>query len=58
VSALFAEPQYPQKTALVVAQETSVNLYTLDPVVTGPFEKDAYMTIMLENLEVLKKALK
>lgn len=58
VVALFAEPQYPGKTAEVIAKETHVPVYTLDPAVTGPDQRDAYLTIMKKNLATLKKALK
>ncbi|MEQ8188796.1 MAG: metal ABC transporter substrate-binding protein [Candidatus Eremiobacterota bacterium] len=58
VKALFAEPQYPKNSADVISKETGVNLYTLDPAVTGPFERDAYINIMNSNLKILQKALK
>jgi zinc transport system substrate-binding protein len=58
VIALFAEPQYPAKAADVIAQETGAKVYTLDPVVTGPMEPDAYIRIMERNLEELQKALR
>jgi len=57
VKALFAEPQYPAKSAQSIAQETGAKVYTLDPAVTGPMEKDAYINIMVSNLKVLKEAL-
>jgi len=57
VKALFAEPQYSADAAQTIAQETGATLYTLDPAVTGPMEKDAYIEIMDENLIVLKEAL-
>ena len=60
VKALFAEPQYPAKTAEVIARETGARVYTLDPVVTGdatPDAMDAYLIAMRKNMEVLKEAL-
>jgi len=61
VNALFAEPQYPEKCAKVIERETGVPVSILDPVVTGPREpanaRDAYLTAMRKNLDVLKKAL-
>ncbi|MFH0878268.1 MAG: zinc ABC transporter substrate-binding protein [Lentisphaerota bacterium] len=58
VTALFAEPQYPSKAADAIARETGARIYTLDPVVTGPMEKDAYLRIMESNLTELQRALK
>lgn len=59
VKALFAEPQYPSKSAETIARETGATLYVLDPVVTGPMnDPDAYLSIMDKNLAVLKAALK
>lgn len=57
ISAIFAEPQYPVKAAATIARETGVQLYTLDPIVTGPLCADAYIDIMTRNLHELKKAL-
>ena len=58
VKALFAEPQYSTKAADTIAKETGATIYTLDPVVTGPMEADAYINIMDSNLKTLKEALK
>lgn len=60
VKALFAEPQYPVKSAEVIAKETGAKIYTLNPAVTGEAKRDAYddyINIMKKNLEVLKEAL-
>ncbi len=57
VKAIFVEPQYLKTAANTIADETNVNVYELDPVVSGIFEKDAYEKIMRANLEVLKEAL-
>ncbi len=57
VKALFAEPQYPAGAADTIARETGSKVYILDPAVTGPMEKDAYIKTMDENLSVLKEAL-
>ena len=56
--AIFVEPQYEASTANVIARETKIPVYMLDPIVTGELEKDAYEKIMQKNLEVLKEALK
>ena len=62
VKALFAEPQFPDKSAQVVARETGVRVYSLDPVVTGPSDPEeargAYLRAMEKNLEVLQEALR
>jgi len=62
VKALFAEPQFPDKSAQVVARETGVRVYSLDPVVTGPSDpaeaRGAYLRAMEKNLEVLQEALR
>lgn len=57
ITAIFAEPQYPRKSADIIAQETGAAIYVLDPVVTGPSVPDAYITIMKNNIAALKKAL-
>lgn len=53
---LFSEPQYPSSAAEVIAAETGLKVYVLDPAVSGPDEDDAYIKIMEKNLEVLKEA--
>ena len=58
VKALFAEPQYSAKAADTIAKETGSKVYTLDPIVSGPMDADAYINIMDSNLKVLKEALK
>jgi zinc transport system substrate-binding protein len=58
VKALFAEPQYPSSSADVIAEETGIKVFRLDPAVTGPMEPDAYINIMKNNLKVLNEALK
>lgn len=57
VKAIFVEPQYSRSAADTIARETGVNVYTLDPIVTGDLEKDAYINIMNQNLETLQQAL-
>lgn len=58
IKALFAEPQYSATAADTIAQATGVKVYTLDPVVTGPMDADAYINIMDSNLKSLQEALK
>lgn len=58
VKALFAEPQYPTKAVETIATETGSKVYSLDPIVTGPMDADAYINIMDSNLKILEEALK
>ena len=62
VKALFAEPQFADKSAQVISRETGVKVYELDPVVTGPSEsseaRGAYLRAMEKNLVVLQEALR
>ncbi len=57
VKALFAEPQYPAKSARTIAAETDTKVYTLDPAVSGELKPDAYIKIMDNNLKSLQEAL-
>lgn len=56
VEAIFAEPQYPRSAVNTIARETGAGVYTLDPAVTGPDSRDAYIKIMRSNLGSLLKA--
>lgn len=62
VKALFAEPQFSDKSAQVIAAETGVRVHQLDPVVTGPSEPEAargaWLAAMEKNLAVLQDALR
>ncbi len=55
---LFAEPQYSQKAAESIANQTGAEVYLLDPVVTGEKNApaDSYIKAMDENLKVLVEA--
>ena len=61
VKALFAEPQYPAKSAQIIERETGVPVSILDPAVTGPREpakaRDSYINAMENNKKALIKAL-
>lgn len=60
VRSLFVEPQYPRDAADVVARETGITPYVLDPVVTpaeGVADVDAYVHAMEQNLATLLEAL-
>jgi len=61
------ESKQPKVKALVnrisakretIAEATGAHIYTLDPVVTGPLEAEAYINIMDRNLRTLQEALK
>lgn len=54
---IFAEPQYSAKAAHTIAKESGAKVYHLDPLVTGPLTKDAYLEGMRKNLQVIKEAL-
>lgn len=61
IKALFTEPQYSSKIADTIAKETGASIYTLDPIVTGDANENAYddyIVKMQENLNTLKEALK
>lgn len=60
VTALFAEPQYSDDSVDVIARETGLTVFELDPAVTGEAiadDYDAYLRIMRQNLAVLLEAL-
>lgn len=57
---LFTEPQYEELSARILAAETGSEVYSLDPVVTGPEENvplTYYEDRMTENARVLTEAL-
>ncbi len=56
-SAVFAEPQYSERLAAIVAGEAGVPLRVLDPVSTGPAEPAAYEAAMRKNLATLIEVL-
>jgi zinc transport system substrate-binding protein len=62
VKALFAEPQFSDKSARVIAAETGAGVHELDPVVTGPSDPEAargaWLAAMEKNLAVLQDALR
>jgi zinc transport system substrate-binding protein len=61
VRAIFAEPQYPAKSARIIQRETGVAVALLDPAVTGELDpakaRGSYCAAMNRNLAVLVKAL-
>jgi zinc transport system substrate-binding protein len=57
VAALFSEPQLNRRAAEVVAQETGVPLFELDPL-GGTAGIDSYEALLRHDTDVLEKALK
>jgi zinc transport system substrate-binding protein len=61
VRAIFAEPQYPAKSAGIIRRETGVAVALLDPAATGDLEpakaRRSYCETMERNLAVLVQAL-
>ena len=57
VKALFVEPLYPETSADIIAAESGAQVYVLDPAVSGEWDKNAYLTAMESNLQVLEQAL-
>lgn len=62
VKGLFAEPQFPEQSAGIVARETGLTVHELDPVVTGPSApeeaREAWLRAMENNVSVLAQALR
>jgi zinc transport system substrate-binding protein len=56
VSILFTEAQYSTEAADTISKETGVSSYTIDSLVTGENNKDAYLTGMEKNIAILKNA--
>ena len=61
VRAIFAEPQYPSKSAWIIQRETGVAVASLDPAVTGELDpakaRGSYCEAMERNLAVLVRSL-
>lgn len=60
VKALFAEPGADDASVQILARETGVPVYELDPAVSGeanPADFDAYLRIMRQNMQTLIEAL-
>ena len=53
---IFAEPQYSSFAAEIVAKETGAKTLILDPIVTGPDDRTAYIKSMKKNTSVLAGA--
>jgi ABC-type Zn uptake system ZnuABC Zn-binding protein ZnuA len=56
-AAVFAEPQYPERLAGMVAREAGVPVRLLDPVSTGSTAPTTYEDVMRANLRTLMETL-
>lgn len=56
-AAIFSEPQYSNKLALMLSAETGVPVYQLDPAASGGTDRRSYLNTMASNLAVLRQAL-
>ena len=54
---VFAEPQYPERLAAMVAREAGIPVRMLEPVSTGSAAMTAYEDVMRRNLKTLAEAL-
>ena len=57
IPALFIEPEYKGTSANILASETGIKVYTLNPITSGQDSLTAYEDIMKSNLSVIKEAL-
>jgi zinc transport system substrate-binding protein len=55
--AIFTEPQFSDKLAKMLSQETGVPIFSLNPVDTGELNDNYYIQTMIINLDILRKAL-
>lgn len=56
IKALFTSPDYDGNAADILASETGVDVYCLNPFVNGEKVPTAYEDVMRENIEIIKKA--
>ncbi len=57
-AAIFAEPQFPDRIAKLLAEQAGMKVHVLDPGVTTPATADAYEKVMRRNLTSLVEGLK
>ncbi|NLA76643.1 MAG: zinc ABC transporter substrate-binding protein [Clostridiales bacterium] len=57
VTALFVEPSYSGSAAGILASETGVKVYTLNPITSGEKALTAYEDIMRSNFNILTEAI-
>lgn len=56
IKVLFSEPQFSPKIVETVARDLGIKTLSLDPLDSGNFEEDSYLSIMKANLENLIRA--
>ncbi|MBP3709015.1 MAG: zinc ABC transporter substrate-binding protein [Treponema sp.] len=54
---LYAETQYSSQAADIIAKETGLAVYMLDPCVTGELHEDAYINAQKNNMRTLIESL-
>lgn len=57
IKLLFTEEQFKDMIAKSVSKETGAKVYVIDSLVSGEWDKDAYLKGMENNIKVLKEAL-
>ncbi len=57
IKLLFTEEQFKDMIAKSVSEETGAKVYVMDSLVSGEWDKDAYLNGMEHNIKVLKEAL-
>ena len=56
VKIILAEELYGSKLAETIQKEADVNVYYLDTLVRGDYDKESYIKGMQENINILKAA--
>lgn len=56
-AAIFAEPQFSDKLAKVLAEETGLPIFTINPIDNGELRDDYYIQVMRANLATLTQAM-
>lgn len=58
IKALFVAPDYSGSAAEILKRETNVNIYVINPIISGEEKLTAYEDIMIENYKMILKAVK
>ena len=58
IKALFVDPNYSGSAAEILKRETKVEVYIINPVISGEVTLTAYEEIMRENYKIILKAVK
>ena len=54
IKVIFIDKYDNKNVAELLANETNASIYTLNSAMTGNDDKDSYLDIMKENLEIIK----